>query len=619
MKKIFKITTLLFFITSFTACEAYLDKAPDLGLSEQDVFSNFFTVRGYLDQSYNCFIDYSKWKNQLCNRAHLGQLSDECANPYTFTTIANYVNKGIWQANNSSTEVGWDATGAGSNAGLAIPNSFYGLRIVNKVIEKVPLMTNLTDDQKNQLLGQAYFLRAWFYFEIIRRVGGMPIIDKAYKPDDNMDQPRLTYQECTDWIVEQLNKAITILPDEWDDKEIGRPSKAAAYALKEMAELYAASPLMNNPVGVIDNHGYNIDRAKLAAQYAKECLEYIDNVVPQHKMMSGANYKNIFYHFPNFVSDESLWYINSTGANRNSTNDLPVFWQNMRFSNQTGNYGQPNVSVSENMVDKFETMNGYYVTLTPTGFVSNDPTFDPANPYKNRDPRFSTFIIYPGEPYGTYSNGSQNYLCTWEGGADLQVQPGSMVRTRYLVKKWQWPESIILDRTDKSGYSLYYYNCIFIRTTQVWLDYAEAMNEAYGPTTIPAGYTYSALDAINKVRNRVGMVNVRPEFTIDIPTFRNAIRDERAVELLLENNRWWDIRRWMIAEDLFNNANPIKGVKVIASNATTLKPNSGNVFSYQLMDVTEEIRVFQKKHYWYPLGKDEVNRLNNVKQNPGWE
>jgi hypothetical protein len=120
------------------------------------------------------------------------------------------------------------------------------------------------------------------------------------------------------------------------------------------------------------------------------------------------------------------------------------------------------------------------------------------------------------------------------------------------------------------------------------------------------------------VRNRVEMPNVRAEFTSDALKFREIVRNERAVELLFENHRWWDIRRWMIAEEVLNVSNPIKGVKVTASSATTFSPNVGNVFTYQLMDVTEEIRVFEKRNYWYPVGQDESKRLTKFKQNPGW-
>lgn len=617
----------------FMSCEDYLDKAPDLGLSDTDVFNNFSTVQGYLDQSYQCINDFSRWNQQGLQRAHVSQMSDEGTNPYTSASMAGTINKGTWLGNSNASEVGWGTGNVGSanGEGLVIPNAFYALRIANRVIEKAPLMSSLSPEQKNGLLGQAYFFRAWYYFEVIRRVGGMPLMDKVFASDYEFDEVRLSYQESSDWAVEQLDEAITLLPDEWPATETGRPIKAAAYALKSMMELYAASPLMNNPVGQITDNGYNIEYAKKAAQYAKEALEYIDQKAPKHKMMTGADgWKNIFYHSPNFVSDESLWYVNSTGGNRNTPPDMPIFWQNVEFSNRKGNYGQAHVCPTQNMVDLVETKNGYPVKLEGSAWVTSDPAFDASHPFDNRDPRFNMTFIVPGESFGTINN-NPNYLCTWEGGRDVEPvkKPIETNLTRYLVKKWQWPSSVVTRLSGgDAGYRDYSYNCIMIRTTQIWLDYAEAMNEAYGPTN-NNGYAWSAVDAINTVRARVGMSPVRSEFTGSKEAFRERIRNERAVELMFENHRWFDLRRWMIAEQVFNPAgdpNPIKGVKVkasavgkyTASNKYTDKVLAGNVFTYELMSVPTEIRVFQKKHYWYPIGKDEADRFVNLKQNPGW-
>lgn len=561
---------------------------------------------------------------------HISQISDEGTNPRTLGQMAAVVNKGAWLGSSNACEVGWGTENVGDNTGNVIPNAFHALRISNRVLEKAPLMSSLTEEQRNGLLGQAYFFRAWFYFEIIRRVGGMPLLDKVFASDYDFDEERLTYRESSDWAITQLNKAIELLPDEWPASQTGRINKVAAYALRSMMQLYAASPLMCNPLDKIEDNGYDIEYCKKAAEYAKNTLDYIENTAPKHKMIPGSEYRHIFYHSPNFVSDESLFYINSTGQNRNLNSDLPTLWQNIEFSNRSGNKGVSHIDPTQNMVDMFETINGYPVKLVGNTWTTDDPAFDPSMPYSNRDPRLGTTIIVPGEEFGTINN-NPNYLCTWEGGRDVEPaqQPTATNLTGYLVKKWQWPSAVHtrLPGGD-AGYGDYYYNCIIIRTTQVWLDYAEAMNEAFGPTN-NNGYPWSAVDAINKVRERVGMPPVRSEFTGSKEAFRERIRNERAVELMFENHRWFDLRRWMIAEEVFNPVGdqfPLKGVTVAASKVGKTKKNlkytdlvlPGNTFSYQLKDVTTEIRVFEKKHYWYPIGKDEAFRYSNLTQNPGW-
>ena len=650
------ITTITLGLVS---CQEYLDKMPDQGFTEEIVYNDFHSVRGYFDRAYNILDDYLKQASQNMRGYITGEMSDEGADVFKQNRAAtslqwqpaemlNILNGGNWASGNNVAEIGWNDGNFNNNFGKVLAKCFYGIRISNRILEKVPDMAQLTVDQKNQLMGQAYFLRGWFYFEIIRRVGGMPLLDKLYTPYDNGNMERLTYAESSEWIIDNMNEAIGLLPDKWEDVQTGRPTKSSAYALKSMAQLYAASPLMRNGLDRTDQYDeYDTERAKLAAEYAWDCLKYLEEnkSVYDQTMMTGEQYAQIFYHPKNtFVSRESLWYINSCGANRED--DVATVWQTRNMTNRPGNQGTPVFSPSQNLINKFETVNGYPAELTATDWKCSDPAFNPVEPYKNRDPRLYHFILLPGERFGTRQSTSGSaedanayYLSVWSLGQEYSITGNDEggrgdILSRYMCKKYQWPESNNGDR-GHPNYNLNGFNSIFIRTTQVWLDYAEAMNEAYGPTETPAGYVYSAVDALNRVRLRVGQGEVRSEYTGTKEALRERIRNERAVELMCENHRWFDIRRWMIAEQLFaGDPNPIKGTIVelrpgeVSNNILYFPPGAtveerenakyGKPFTYTLNTITEEVRVFERRNYWYPIRRDEINRYPIVKQNPGW-
>jgi len=673
MKQYKNYILLIAIMLGSVSCEDYLDKKPDVGgTTEEAVFNDFQSVRGYFDRIYTGINDYLFYYSQgnPFGGYITGEISDEGANPgkqklRCEPNVGSILNTGQWQASgcDATSEIGWKDNGNFNDQNLIIPKSFDGIRVCNRILEKVPMMTKLTQDQVNQLTGQAYFFRGWLYFEIIRRIGGFVPMNHVFNNDEEVNTPRLTYAESNDYIIQDMDSAINLLPNKWEEIQTGRPTKSSAYAVKEMAELYAASPLMRNGIDKTDQYtDYDPDRVKLAAEYARNCLVYINTTnvgVYNQTMQPGSQYSNIFY-TPNgtFVSQESLWYRNKTGANREG--DCTTVWQCATMANRPGLNGTPNFSASQNIINKFETINGYSCQLTATGWVCDDPAFDPDMPYLNRDPRLYLDIILPGERFGTYTqkpvgddtveDRNAFYLSTWDGnnppsdnGRDGTFQGNAdggdgSVLTRYLVKKYQWPSSVQGTNSQTAGggpgYKDYTFNAILIRTTQVWLDYAEAMNEAYGPNVKPAGYDWTAVEAINMVRDRVGMCPVRSIYTGSKETFRDKIRDERAVELFCENHRWFDIRRWMIAEQLFTNPNPIYGATVrfkagyTSIDATARPPGAtvadrakamyGQGFSYTLRNIGQEVRIFERKHYWYPIRQDEINRYHKIKQNPGW-
>ncbi|MFI3305802.1 MAG: RagB/SusD family nutrient uptake outer membrane protein [Rikenellaceae bacterium] len=632
MEKITKIFALLAILLAMTSCEDYLDMAADQGLDENDVFSNYESTRGYLDVCYDNIFDHTAGAQGQyfgLEYTHIGIMSDELGTNAQYDYITD-INGGNWY-NTGRPEVSWERSNG------TIDRAFQSLRIAGRVISVVPEQSTLTEEQKSLLLGQAHFFRAWFYFEIIRRSGGMPDFMKLFDPSiDNYDNmERLSYAESTDLIIAECNLAIGYLPKVWDHANTGRVSGLAAMALKSWAELYAASPLMQNPT-TITNHitSYNTERAANAAKYAWEAIAAIETNTDIDDLRmyestsdsaSDPNYMDIFYHASGFMSKEALFGVNWTGSTRKTT--LFIHWQNSTMTARTGNWGYNHNFPTQNIVDLFETSRGYPITLGENGWETTDPEVTGGTPangflgkcYTDRDPRFNNFIVYPAEEWGVTGADETTpyYLATWTGGRELDSAPSWDNETGYLGKKFCWESARKYLGADY-GYTDYDFSGVIIRTTQVWLDYAEAMNEAYGPNSDPEGYGYTAVGAINKIRKRAGHCDVLAQYTTDKETFRERIRNERAVELLFENHRNFDIRRWMIAEELFSGNYPIKGVNFTADTTSSTEPGSNTAnYVYKSKDVLAETRVFERKHYWYPLPKDEVERMY-IAQNPGW-
>ncbi|RAV28099.1 RagB/SusD family nutrient uptake outer membrane protein [Sinomicrobium soli] len=612
MKKIFSKSFIVLFVFGLISCEDYLDISPDFGITEDDVFSEFESARGYLDNCYDVLLDYHEPFSQSAGRCSINALSDEGGSPFT-STIVNVLNTGSWANRATDPELGW--TGERGEKGSIVANAFYAIRIANKVIQRVDEIPNISQEQYDGLLGQAHFLRAWYYFQVIQRMGGMPRLDKVFGSDDELDLPRLTYSESSEFIVEDLDRAIELLPGTWSDAEYGRANKVAAMAVKEMVALYAASPLMQNGLESIQYLPYGQEWSERAAEYAHEVLQYIAGGAggADVRLMDGDEYEFIFYSEGNQVTPESLWY--KLNANkRNQSRGLRINYLPQYFSGGTGNDASAYSNPTQNIVDMYEVINNgqaYDIDDPRSGYDSQDP-------FNNRDPRLYHDIVIPGERWGVNQSGNPIYQELYVGGRDYVRQTGSSyTRDRllsgYICKKYVWPEA----NNFTNQYNKYNLNAIYIRVSQVYLDYAEAMNEAYGPDSDPEGYGMTAVDAVNVIRNRVDMPDVRSEQTMSKEVFRDKIRQERAVELMWENHRWHDLRRWMIAEEVFSK--PIRGIRANPpAGHGQVADKSTLDFSYEVIDLTTEQRVFGLRYYWYPVPQPDALNLVNFKQNPGW-
>jgi len=590
-----KILGFLLILMIMGGCEDYLDKAPESGITDEQIFSNYNSYRGFNDRLYNYLRDFHFWHPRYTpgTMADLEQVDNDWQDVNAVTN-GNYFN----QPGNRA--VGWlpfrDYHKMVGDFSAVAGSAFKALRIANMSIERIGRLDDATQEEKDHILGQAYFFRAWFNWELIRRYGGMPYFDKVFTPDSKMDLVRNTYRECTERIVEDCEEAAELLPRQWARQHLGRVTEGAALALKGMALLYDASPTMNaDPLDPQRNsYEYDTERAEEAASALHDVIELAGEGI--YTLQSGTNYREIFFSRDDFTSDETIffkvahtygWSSQQTTTRRPDGLDWRGLYVPPTYDN--GNWvSQP----TQNAVDLYEAENGWPIDHPQANY-------DPDQPYENRDPRFYNNILYNGAPWGQNDQGEQLYIETYQGGRDAEdiVHP-----TGYFNRKY-WPATGNKWQNDYD----YFMNYIYMRLSGIYLYYAEAVNEAWGPDGSAPDASLTAWEAVNTIRNRVGMPDVKDEFR-NQEDFRERIRNELAVELFSEHKRWWDLRRW-------HEMHKPEHTQIYRMRIDQIAEDS---YDYNIEEIETKRRVFNDKHYWYPLPKNHIEMLNNLEQNPGW-
>ncbi|MCM5664045.1 RagB/SusD family nutrient uptake outer membrane protein [Galbibacter mesophilus] len=451
-------------------------------------------------------------------------------------------------------------------------NFYYPIRRANQLLDEVENYTyeeRLYDkDPTYEVLMQelerykyeARTLRAFYYFELAKRYGDIPFYTSVLTEEEANTIERTPFEEIIDFIVQECDSAAAVLPDSYidqRDKETGRVTKGAAMAIKAKALLYAASPL------------HNESRSTEAWEKAAEAAYDIINS-GTYSLLN--NYSDVFNNYSNGNSELILERRQGNSNNFERIN-FPVGY----VGGSSGN------TPTQNLVDAYE--------MKDSGMNINDAGsgYDAANPYQGRDPRFEASILYNGATFKGQTievfNGGTN------GAPQRYATPTGYYLKKYLI------ESINLEAPNVTEKE---HTWVLFRYAEVLLNYAEAMNEAYGPES-PGSFGMTALQAVNMVRARSGMPDFPSGLSKD--AFRTKLRNERRVELAFEGHRFWDIRRWEIGEQ----TNQIYKMEVT---------QEGNNFSYSKELLTT--RNFEPKMYLYPIPFNETVINTNLTQNPGW-
>lgn len=563
MKRI--ITVLLILVC--TSCERnILDIEPQDRIAESAVWSDASLIKAYHTDLYNgiphgFYIHmYSKFTDEAYNSTPCC-----CAELFKLNT---YTPDNISSMGGASTASNWC-----TNFLYYWDLGYQYVRKINVFLEKMEEIDIVLED-KDKLIAEAKFLRAFSYFELIKRFGGVPIITRSYELSESEDVKfvRNTFDECVAFIEQDLSEAMAVLPARYlsTDANYGRATVDACQALLSRTYLYAASPLFNP-----SNDQQKWQKAADAAEalFSAGYSLYLD-------------YQKLFELSQGDAQDEVIFSRGFTSTNGHQT---PMNNLNRRFEANGGWWGSN--GPTQNLVDDYDMTNGEPPFLA-NGTINPLSGYDPQHPFEDRDPRFDATIIHDGTVFRDilFEMWISEDGSVW--GFDSYKNTGDNPRTNYVLKKFMPSESPINWQTNSTIQWPHF------RLAEIYLNYAEAQFEL--------GNEGIARDYVSMVRARVGMPSLPA--TVTGEDLRRRIYNERRVELAFENHRFFDIRRWEIAIEVEN------------SQITALdiyKDMSSGEKRYEEVVLLDKSGTYEEKMNLLPLAQDEIQRTG-LTQPPGW-
>jgi len=624
MKKITEyifVAVVLLFATA--SCKDILEQKSVDAFTEQSVWEDINLSKAYLG---NCYDKIGGDGGQLLGMREdlLASSTDECIcihRPGEYTFVKGTLspdelgNLGSWKFS----FLGWQY----------LYSNIKNVNVFLANIDKVPTKTTADEALIARMKGEAYFIRAYDYTQLLLGHGGVVLVSDAFElGQDYLTSKRATLKETRDFILADIEKAITALPK---NKEIeqGRATKGAAAALKSRLLLFCASKLVNGgyePTNTLVSFtdGTQAERWTAARDAAKFVIDgnagtfsltgtTVDppaTMTEEEIKVYADNYYNIFNQKGEWNS-EVIWGVQYLMSQGNTVN--PNIWNGPNGYHNWGNNGplEPTVRAFE-MADgtpfKWDIYNpGNELTRTAT---ASELIADPKrNPYNGREPRLYGSILYNGakwqarptdmvgfDPLGIIQTG---YIINADGtttaGADTRqatVESWNGTKNGYYLKKF-------MDINSQGQYFSNENSWIEFRYAEILLNHAEACIELGGADL------QNGLVSLNMVRNRAGLPD---RVTTDQAIARQFVRHERRIEFFAEGHRWYDIRRWMIAGDVITNVQAMKIFKY-ADGKTEWKVDN--------LTVVDD-RSWKVRQYWIPISRTEMNKAPQLVQNPGY-
>lgn len=563
-------------VFSLPACNDKMDYKEYNIYDKEYITSNFVNVGGFMTNLYNT-VDYDF--GNFSSGAMLASASDESE----YSKIGN----GVEDFYNGA----WGPSNAKENLPSAWTSMYQGIAIANEFLDNFQGETFEELKYNADYLAQlhryenykfeARFMRAYYYFNLVKAYGGVPLVDHVMAPAEINALPRSSADDVFRFIISECDGIKDSIVADYSDlgqfaltsEETGRADRLAVMALKARAALYWASPLFNS--------SSDKERYRDAALYTKQLL---DECAKRGKGLA-ANYSDLWSARAYNTSAISKEIIFGRRYSSSSAGDHVVESYNYPVGIEGGSGGN---CPTQNLVDAYDMVDGKPIADPASGY-------DAANPYANRDPRLYATVAVNGDVWPSYQGTA---LQTYQGGANGEPLANATPTGYYLKKLCNGSISL----ASNSGLENATHMWITFRMGEFWLNYAEAMFRYTGSAMATTSeLPVSALEAVNKTRARAGVGNIADA---EADAFWERYKNERMVELAFEGHRFWDVRRWKEGGKHF---------KAITEMKLTL--NGDGSIAYARKEVP---RQWDDKMYLFPIPQTERLKNPRLTQNPGW-